>query len=237
MNYNDFVRQLGTDPGSQDPAFLRARESSPEFIQAAAASDLFEDRLSHAFGVNAPQDLLPGLKEIARESMPWISRWPRYALAASLLLAIMVAGITWRHMNPHFDSVEQYVAAHYEHDGPELVARGQGQLANNVDQVLARFQVALTPKAKQMVGLIKFCPTPAGTGAHMVFNTEHGPITIIFMPDTRVTDGEMMAFDGMQAELVALASGSAAVIGTKSQQIASFYSLVQTSFVPLHTEV
>ena len=233
MNHTEFIRQLGVDPGSQDPVFLRARESSPEYIQAAAESNRFEKRLSRAFAVNPPANLLPGLKENGSTRTNRLSHWPSYALAAAVLLAVTVAGITWQRMNPSFDSVEQYVAAHYEHDGPELIARGKGQLADNVDQILAQFRVTLTPQAKRMVSLIKFCPTPAGTGAHMVLNTEHGPITIIFMPDTRVTDGEMMAFDGMQAQLVRLVNGSAAVIGTENQQIASFYSLVQNSFVPL----
>ncbi len=62
MNYSEFIRQLATDPASQDPVFLRARQSSPEFIQAAAESDQFEHRIRRALAVPTPQDLLPDLK-------------------------------------------------------------------------------------------------------------------------------------------------------------------------------
>ncbi len=178
----------------------------------------------------------PTSKLISHSGGHRLKHWHYYALAASLLLAVTAAGITWR-MNPGFDSVEDYVAYHYAHDGSALVSRGEGQLAQNVDEILTRFHIALTPEARRMVGVIKFCPTPDGTGAHMVLNTKHGPITIIFMPHTVVTDGEMLAFDGMQAQLVNLASGSAAVIGTEDQDIASFHALVQDSFIKLSAEV
>jgi len=236
MDYSEFIRQLGTDPASRDPAFLRARQSSAEFIQAAAESDLFERRLRHALAVDAPPDLASCLKEVgvtgARAQIPW----RQYALAAGLLLAIAAAGVTWR-MTPHYDTVEQYVALHYAHDGPGLLERGGGRLAENVDEVLSRFHVTLTPEARRMVGLIKFCPTPGGRGAHIVLNTPQGPLTVIFMPGTAVTDGEMMDFDGMQAQLVVLSRGSAAVIGTETQHVSDFHTLVQNAFVSLSTEV
>jgi hypothetical protein len=232
MNFSEFKRQLGADPASQDPAFLRARQSSPEFIQAAAESDLFEHHLHCALALPAPQDLLHSLQEIGRLKTARPGSWRHYALAASLLLAVAAGGITWR-MNTGPDTVAEYVENHYAYDGPALVARGEGQQAANVDEILHQFQVGLTPEMTDMVSVIKFCPTPAGTGAHMVLNTEHGPITVIFMPDTEVADGEMLDFDGMQAQLVDLAGGSAVVIGTLGQQVAGFHTLVQNSFIPL----
>ncbi len=233
MNFSEFRRQLGTDPTNQAPAFLRARQSSAEFIQAAAESDRFEHRLSRALALPVPQDLLHHLQEIGRANTVHQSSWRYYALAASLLLAVAAGGITWR-MNTGLDTVAEYVENHYAYDGPALVTRGEGHQAGNVDEILNQFQVGLTPELTRMVGLIKFCPTPAGKGAHMVLNTEHGPITVIFMPDTVVTDGEMLDFNGMQAQLVVLAGGSAVVIGTYSQQVADFYTLVQNSFIPLN---
>ena len=94
----------------------------------------------------------------------------------------------------------------------------------------------MTPEMDRMVGLIKYCPTPAGKGAHMVINTDQGPITVIFMPDTTVTDGDIVEFDGMKAQLVSLERGSAAIIGTLTQPVSSFHTLVQNAIVPLNLE-
>lgn len=233
MNFFEFTQQLGANPTSQEPEFLRARNSSPEFIQAASESDRFERNLRAALVIAAPQDLLANIKEISASAPAGRASWRHYALAASLLLAVAVTGITWRMNTMSFDSVEQYLAYHYNHDGQTLVLRGAGQEADNVNEILARFQVKMTPDISRMVGFIKFCPTPDGKGAHIVLNTDSGPITVIFMPDTAVTDGEMLAFDGLQAQLVTLEHGSAAIIGTDSQGITRFHQLVQNSILPI----
>ena len=45
----------------------------------------------------------------------------------------------------------------------------------------------------------------------MVLATENGPLTVIYMPGTEVTDHEVLAFDGMEAMLVSLERGSAVI--------------------------
>jgi hypothetical protein len=52
------------------------------------------------------------------------------------------------------------------------------------------------------------------------------------MPATEVIDRETLEFDGMQALLVRLEKGSAAIIGTGSQDISALYSFVQDSIIP-----
>jgi len=236
MNLSEFIRQLGTDPHSQDPEFLRVRNSAPEFIHAANESAQFERKLARAVAVPVPVNVLADLKETARTTTGGATRWRYYAMAAGLLLVITAAGITWRMNAIKFDSVEQYVAYHYHHDGENVLARADGQTADNIEEVLSGFNVKLAPGLAGMVSLIKFCPTPAGMGAHLVVTTASGPVTIIFMPDTLVADGEMLAFDGMQAQLVGLGRGSAAVIGTSSQNVAELHSLVQSSFILMGSE-
>ena len=236
MNLSEFIRQLGTDPNSQDPQFLRVRDSAPEFIRATRESAQFEHKLARAIAVPVPMSLLADLKETARTTAGGPTRWRYYAMAAGLLLALTAAGITWRMSTLRFDSVEHYVAYHYHHDGEDVLARADGQRADNIEEVLSGFNIKLAPGLAGRVSLIKFCPTPAGMGAHLVVTTASGPVTIIFMPDTLVADGEMLAFDGMQAQLVGLGRGSAAVIGTSSQNVAELHSLVQSSFISLGSE-
>jgi hypothetical protein len=235
MNFSEFKKMLGSDPNNQDPEFLSARDSSPEFQQAAAASDDFEAQVKRAVGVSAPHGLLDKLKEISKQEAPSMgSSWKSYALAASVLMAVAVAGLTMR--GPGADStMGEYIAYHYSLDGQQLLSRGEDVLADNVSEILGQLQVSLSQEARDMVGFIKFCPTPAGKGAHLVINTNDGPITVIFMPDTPVTDGELMKFEGMQAQLVRLGEHSAVIIGKETQQIASYHGLVQSSFSSLST--
>lgn len=66
----------------------------------------------------------------------------------------------------------------------------------------------------------------------MVLNTENGPVTVIYMPHAKATDGEMLAFDNVEAILVDLQSGSAVIIGAGVKGISELYTLVQTSIIP-----
>ena len=54
-------------------------------------------------------------------------------------------------------------------------------------------------------------------------------MTIILMPNTQVTDGEMVEFDQMHAMLVNLDHGSAAIIGDASQNVESLVGVVRDS--------
>jgi len=236
MNFSEFIRQLGAEPRSQDPEFLRARQSSPEFLQAAEEADTFEEKLTRAVDLQLPDDLMENILQISRnpagaataETTPW---WRSMALAAGILIAIGAAGITWN-MNRGWDSVDEYLADHYSHDGPGLVARAGDKTSKDIQAIFALFNVEAAPELAKTVSIIKYCPTPDGKGVHMVLNTDQGPVTVIYMPATEVNDHETLEFDGMQALLVSLEKGSAAIIGTGSQGISKLYSVIQESIIP-----
>jgi hypothetical protein len=153
------------------------------------------------------------------------------ALAAGILVAVGAAGITWN-MNRGWDNVDEYLADHYYHDGPSLVARAGKKTTQDIQTFFALFDVEAGPELAEIISIIKYCPTPDGKGVHMVLNTEEGPVTVIYMPATEVKDRSTVEFDDMQALLVSLDKGSAAIIGTGSQRIQSLYSVVRASIIP-----
>jgi hypothetical protein len=236
MDYSEFTRLLGADPRSRDPQFLRARDSSPEFREAAAQAERFEKGLDRALALDMPPDLLERLRDIPQHNALASGRpgarktWRAFALAASLLMAVGAAGLIWR-MNSGWDSVEEYVVEHYHHDGPAMLARADGQSPEQVAAMLAKHGARLEPALAGIVSVIKQCPTPDGKGVHMVLNTDKGLVTVIYMPETPVTDGEQIAFDDSEAVLVQLPKGSAAIIGLQEQQVTGLHALVQSSIV------
>ena len=233
MDFTEFRRRLGAEPLSDDPEVQRARESSPEFEQEAREARRFEDKLVHALRLPEPDGLIEELQSLplSGDTSSGPSRWMRMALAASLLLAVGAAGITWN-MNRGWDSVEAYVADHYRHDGYSLLEQANNATASDVQRMLAALDMEAAPALADIVGVIKYCPTPDGKGVHMVLNTQDGPVTVIYMPETAVTDRESLRFDNVEAVLVELERGSAAIIGAEQQQIADVYSIVQNSIVP-----
>ena len=198
MDFSEFLRILGAEPRSKDPEFLRARQSGPEFEQASQVAEDFERQLERAIGLPAPEDLLSHIKDITRENAtaPML-RWRPMAIAAGLLIAVGAAGITWN-MNRGWESVDQYLAEHYHHDGDILLEKSSQEPVDNVEAMFARFDMEVRPELARIVSVIKYCPTPDGKGVHMVLNTEEGPVTLIYMPETTVNDGGTLAFDSSE---------------------------------------
>jgi hypothetical protein len=238
-DFSEFTRLLGADPRSRDPAFLRARDSSPEFSEAAAEAERFEAKLERALSLPEPPELTDGLLAAARQAEPASGRnhwWPA-ALAAGLLLAITAAGLSWR-AGHRWDSVEEYVIDHYYHDGLKMLAEaGSGRVApteaEDLRALFAGFGAQAAPAFAELVGVVKVCITPDGKGIHMVLNTEGGLVTVIYMPNTGVEDRESFEFDGQRALLVQLEHGSAAIVGAGQQNVGDFYALVHDSILPL----
>jgi len=238
MDFSEFRRLLGADPRSQDPAFLKARASSARFRDAATEADRFEEQLERALALQAPPVLLDQLRGIPHadtgrdryRNSAGHATWWRFALAASLLVAVGAAGLTWR-MNSGWNSVEDYVVDHYHHDGLAVLALAKSPVAADVSGILAEFGAEARPELAGIVSVIKNCPTPDGKGVHMVLNTERGLVTVIYMPETPVSDGEQILFDDSVAVLVQLRHGSAVIIGSPLQRVSEFRSLVQASII------
>jgi hypothetical protein len=231
MDFSEFIRRIGAEPRSRDPELLAARDSSPEHREAVIKAEAFEEKLERAVDLPVPGELVEELVASATQGRANRRTWWPEAFAASVLVAVGAAGMGWKMANS-WESVEDYVMDHYRHDGEKVLELAQDSPYGDVEAVLAKFDLEATPELANIVSVIKYCPTPEGRGVHMILNTETGPVTVFYMPDTHVTDREMLAFDAMEAMLVDLENGSAAIIGSGTQHIQDLYAVVHDSIIP-----
>ena len=230
MNFSEFKKLMGADPLNRDAETLRARNSSPEFEAVATEAEAFEQKLHSAVHFDPPGDLLSQIKDISQQPVKQRS-WIPMALAASLLVFVGTAGLVWKQSH-QWDSVEAYVVDHYSHDGSAVIAKaGEQQSGQDVSKILARLDARADERLSSVITFIKYCPTPEGRGVHMVVRTDQGPVTIIYMPEIQAIDGDEVLFDQVQASLVNLEHGSAAIIGNLSQDIDSLVGLVRSSLI------
>jgi hypothetical protein len=232
MNFSEFKKLLGADPWNREPETLRARHSAPEYEQAALEAESFERKLQRAVEVTVDEELLGQLLEIPNR--PVDRRLPGWvAMAASVLIVAGVAGIAWM-QSQQPKTIQEYVEQHYSHDGIQLLGQASADFdTTGVAEILANFDVRAGSALVKTIRFIKFCPTMDGRGAHMVVSTELGLMQLIYMPNTRVDDGQNIRFGQMQARLVNLAAGSVAIIGDLEQAVSGMDSLVRNSFLPV----
>jgi hypothetical protein len=150
------------------------------------------------------------------------------SMAASILLIVGATSVVWMQTRPAA-SLEQYVQSHYGHDGEGLLALANARVPEgDVQAVLAGLGMQAGPAMLERVRYIKFCPTLHGKGAHMVLASNAGLVTVIYMPETTVTQPVLLEWDGIRAEVIALSSGSAAIIGAPGDSGTELRALLKT---------
>jgi len=219
MNLLEFKRRLMTDPADRSDEMRAARSAGGEFAAAAEASDRFEARLHQALNVPVPGGLADSI--ILRQSLGEDSgkpRWPQLAaVAAALALAVAVTTFTMLPGQTSMHDLQRHLAWHWQHDGPQVLAVSADRTQpdpGQVQRVLSEFGVQLEPEMLEQVRMAKVCPTPDGAGAHIVLATESGPVTLYYMPRTRVpsSPARVRLGDGMEALALNVERGSLALI-------------------------
>ena len=230
MNFSEFKRRLGAEPRSRDPELLAARDQGPEYAAAADEAAAFETRLEDALRLPVDAEALLGdvLNAPRRNLRPRV-----YALAASLLAIAGVTAILWTSQRVP-STLPDYLAAHYEHDGYLFLERigdtGQG----DIERVLARFGVTATPALSERIGYIKVCPSMSGEGAHMVVRSGDGWVTVLYLPGVEIEEGRVISVaTDLQARMLAMAGGAAAVIGADTATDDQLAALLHASLLPV----
>lgn len=196
----------------------------------------FENRLEDALRVPVDEEaLVQSLLAIPDESRRRFEPPHWLALAASVFILVGVSGLLWISVQPgNAPSVADYVAQHYAHDGEAVLARaGEQATAEDVQAVLTRLGVRASEALAGEVQFIKFCPTPDSRGAHMILGTEEGPATVIFMPAVRVDEPVLLRLDGVNAQVIALDRGAAAIIGVSDSAADQLRTRLQDGMKPL----
>jgi len=241
MKLAEFKRKLMTDPHSRDPEFLAARENDEEFARLAEESARFEDRLKKALEVPVPDKLAEDI--LLRQSMEASSskrRMPVFlATAAAVVLAVGVGiFVMFDSEGPGHQDLAEYLAWHWELDGPEAVATSlhRPSEADQIQRVFSDLGVHVEHELMETIRLAKFCPTPDGRGAHAVLETDGGPVTLFYMPRSQAPDAprKVSLPDGKEGWLINVERGSMALIADSGRDARDLADEIQRqlSFTP-----
>lgn len=241
MNLAEFKRRLMTDPHSRDAEFLAARSKDEEFARLAARSAAFEDRLGKALQVPVPDKLAEDI--LLRQSKEAVSsrrKMPLFlAAAAVLVLSVSVSLLLLLDFDvPGEHDLSDYLAWHWELDGPAAMntSHHQPSDAEEIRRIFADLGVHVEHALMDSIRLAKFCPTPDGAGAHVVLETDEGPVTMFYMPRSQAPDAPRLVDlpDGMVGWLINLERGSMALVAESGRDTRELADQIQRklSFTP-----
>lgn len=221
MNCMEFRRAALANPhhpGHEALAHEAVCHSCANFYQELRMQ---EESLYEAMSVPVPDGLAD--RVLLRQQHGWRERFmPRFAvpaLAASMALVVAL-GLNWKFQSGML-SPEMLAAGIIEHVEQEEKALNANQTIPS-NQLVSLFERngAILDKAPGETTYADHCPLPGGGhGEHLVFDTPHGKLTLILMPDKAIGRPLRLDKDGLTVSLLPAGEGSIALVSGKRDQI------------------
>jgi hypothetical protein len=226
MNYFEFKQQLMVDSFTQDEEFHRLRKEDLHCARAYEEAMVFEKTLKLAFHTKVPSNLKDSIILRQATSHTVQRSIKKYAIAATIFISFIVVSSAWYFQKP--STVEQFIIAAIKSESNVSLSEKPIPL-EEVKKIFAGYQTAVGDDLGK-VRFIHDCHTPGGLGVHMVVATEAGPVTVYYMPKTKL-DKDRINFDtnNDKVVLVAMEKGSVAIIAHTSQQLAAVEPMLQNN--------
>jgi len=186
---------VGADPGHLSPEVEAHIAGCAECRRFRDETLALDGRLRAALELPLP--------EFRRRAAPV----RRFALAASVVLALLVAGGAW--LFRPASALAGEVVAHVQDEADSWNAREQMPAAS-VAQVLTTAGVEFD--AHMPIVYAYPCPFRGRRIAHLVVQTSHGPLTVMLLPHVTVERREKFSEDGLNGVLLPAGTGGVAVL-------------------------
>jgi len=230
MDCNAYRRSMMADPRDADPQLREHRGSCHDCNLFSERLLSFESRLDRALRVAVPADNVLPLRAKATPALRLPNRRGWLAMAASVLMAVVVAGVLW--VAGPGPSLAADVVTHMGGEPDAWSTRTPVQ-GSELEAVLRDSHLRLSEGA----GAVSYAASCAFRGhhvPHLVIQTESGPVTVMVLVHESVP--KPMRFDegGYRGVIVPVAGhGSLAVLtrgsSTDIKSVEAIAARVQSS--------
>lgn len=219
MECAEFLRRLDTEPRAQDPAMLAHREQCAACATAWQHTQVFEGKLLDALNVPVPGRLTERLRAAqgAAERKTRTRRRFGFAIAASLLLAIIAGGATFRYMDAH--SLPAMAVAHMLESGEIGAMANTGQVQPRaVDAVFASRDVRLKGQVPADTTYVHPCMVGNQPAVHLVTRYDDQPVVVLYLPHESLAGNKAFERDGWRGREMPLGKGALVVLSNRAQR-------------------
>jgi hypothetical protein len=219
MNCDQYRETISGDPSFDGGAGHLSECSSCQAYRREMIA--LDDKILRALSLNVPELNMPELPEIETSNVVSLSSGRRFspptwfAMAATVVVAALI-GI--RFVGVDNRTLAEDVLAHLDHEPNALVV-------TNVAVSDERFRSVVPAKIASMdrsAGLITYarsCEINGQDVPHLVIQGEHGPVTILLMPEEKIPNALPLEGDTVHGVILPVGSGSIAIIGVREERL------------------
>jgi hypothetical protein len=229
MNHQEARLLIGADPRSAPQALSEHLRNCQECAQFQREMLSLDDNIRRALEqgpIGAAAAPVASVTPIttardASRRKP-VTVWSGWALAASV--AVLSVFVIWA-IRPS-DSLARDLVTHVESESFSWNSKEPGQ-GRSAKEILAKAGVALDMRSDDIT-YAQSCPFRGHLVPHLVVKTPRGPITVLILPQEKVTDRTSFQEGGMSGIIAPAPHGSIAVLAQGNQNIDSVAQQVRS---------
>ncbi|MET0534673.1 MAG: DUF3379 family protein [Steroidobacter sp.] len=203
MNCEELRAIVGAEPNTTRPDVLAHLEQCPECARFREEMQAMDRLIYRALAVDVQPAATPALPR---------SNTRVWRMAASVLITAVVVAFTSIWLLTPQDSFAAEVIAHIEEEPDSLLITDESVDAADLEKLLSKIGVRLKPGTAH-VSYATPCTFRGQLTPHLVVQTEHGPITVLVMPEEPTRDRQRINEEGFQGVILPAPRGVIVVVG------------------------
>ena len=183
-----------------------------------------DGKIAKALAIDIPNLHMPELPPIEDDnvvSLPVTSRSnaPRWiAIAAAFALAAIIGVQMIGGPAVQFESLEAEILAHLDHEPGALRITDEAVSDSRLSSVV-NASIGTMDRGVGLISYAQSCVIHGKTVPHLVIQGEHGPITLLLMPDEMIDVARTFMGERVNGVLIPHGGGSIAIIGENEQDL------------------
>ncbi len=221
MNCEHYKEAIAADPSFEGgEAHVAACADCLAYRDEVRALDR---QIGRALAISVPELRMPDLPDVDTTNVAPLAGRRSFAapvwlaVAATLVLAAFV-GVRMFGGTVTYASLEDEIVAHLDHEPYALRVTDKPV----DDRRLAKVVPADVAKMNHGAGLITYARTCVINGKrvpHLVVQGEHGPVTILLLPDETIEAAVQIEGESINGVILPVGDGSVAIIGERDEEL------------------
>ena len=237
MNCEEYREAIATDPSFDGGAgHLNECAACQQYRSDMQALD---QRISRALAIDVPELQVPELPELStskselstsksglstsksdkvvalhrRQLAP--QTW--FAMAATVVVAALL-GVRLVGTGIEYDSLADEILAHLDGEPNALRVTDVAITAKRLNAVVPA-DIALMDHSAGLITYAQTCPIGGRDVPHLVIQGERGPITILLMPEEKISGPQRLSGDNVNGVILPVGNGSIAIVGERDERL------------------
>jgi hypothetical protein len=220
MNCEQYREAIAADPSFDGGAGHLSECAACQAYRSEMQA--LDQTISRALALDVPQLQMPELPEIDITNVVSLSSrrvttpvW--LAMAATVVLAAFI-GFRFVSTGIEYESLADEVLAHLDHEPAALRVTDVAITDDRLNSVVPA-HIATMDHSAGLITYAQSCIIGGHQVPHLVIQGEHGPVTILLMPEEMVDGPQSLSGDNVNGVILPVGNGSIAILGDSEESL------------------